>query len=456
MKTDDRLKAEPGHVRLKPAAHTTHGWWHIQTRSGTRTTGRRNAACNYRRDSRRPESPVPETAPARAARPATRSASSPGRRHRRTGKPPTQACPPGPTGRRPCSEKAGADTYNLPRRTMPRYSWQAVEQELAGRAGWRRRGREWRGPCPVTGLGKDTCWARPADYIADGVLVGCHKCQPWGRESREEHLDALAPNARRDPPPKPPRPRPPRPKREPFRPSPRILPVWQAGRAVTGTLGETYLRLRRCCWSQGTGPTLHPVAGTRQPCLPRLAADPARPCRRGRAVRVPRRARPGDRRTPDGSDRTPRPTPPVGTRQQQAGVAGRQPLRRGTPALRSSLARRGSARVPRRGPDVGTRGHLVPPSPPERMERRRHRGLGRVHHGRPGRRPRAWVFPDGDAPSRRAAADLAALCREQGRGLRLETVPDGLDLLDLLLGSRPASRLPAVPTRPLTAGVARS
>ena len=66
--------------------------------------------------------------------------------------------------------------------------------------------------------------------------------------------------------------------------------------------------------------------------------------------------------------------------------------------------------------------------------------------------PRAWVFPDGDAPSRRAAADLAALCREQGRGLRLETVPDGLDLLDLLLGSRPASRLPAVPTRPSTAG----
>ena len=34
MKTDGRLKAEPDHVRLKPAAHTTHGWWHIQTRSG--------------------------------------------------------------------------------------------------------------------------------------------------------------------------------------------------------------------------------------------------------------------------------------------------------------------------------------------------------------------------------------------------------------------------------------
>ena len=38
-------------------------------------------------------------------------------------------------------------------------------------ASWKQNGREWRGPCPVTGEGKTKAWAVPDDNF-----IGCRAC----------------------------------------------------------------------------------------------------------------------------------------------------------------------------------------------------------------------------------------------------------------------------------------
>ena len=71
-----------------------------------------------------------------------------------------------------------------------RVTWAALEACLTGRSGWRRRGREWHGPCPISAVGTDTCWF--AAGAVDAVRGGCRQC--GGRlESRDlaEHLAAL-------------------------------------------------------------------------------------------------------------------------------------------------------------------------------------------------------------------------------------------------------------------------
>lgn len=68
--------------------------------------------------------------------------------------------------------------------------WSDLEPVLPAVAGWRRRGRAWSGPCPVTGAGTDTCWMHPGP--GDIVRGGCRRCHPMGRDGFRAHLAALA------------------------------------------------------------------------------------------------------------------------------------------------------------------------------------------------------------------------------------------------------------------------
>ena len=71
-----------------------------------------------------------------------------------------------------------------------RVSWSGLEALLQARPGWRRRGREWHGPCPLTGHGTDTAWF--AAGAVDAIRGGCRQC--GGRlDARPlaEHLQAV-------------------------------------------------------------------------------------------------------------------------------------------------------------------------------------------------------------------------------------------------------------------------
>lgn len=69
-------------------------------------------------------------------------------------------------------------------------SWPVLESRLRERPRWRRIGREWHGPCPVRGIGENTCWF--AEGARTPVRGGCRKC--GGRLSSSafrEHLAAV-------------------------------------------------------------------------------------------------------------------------------------------------------------------------------------------------------------------------------------------------------------------------
>ena len=70
-----------------------------------------------------------------------------------------------------------------------RVTWLDLEAELQARPGWRRVGHEYHGPCPVTGAGRDCCFASEG---RTGVALGCRQC--GGRLAGEvfkHHLAAL-------------------------------------------------------------------------------------------------------------------------------------------------------------------------------------------------------------------------------------------------------------------------
>ena len=71
--------------------------------------------------------------------------------------------------------------------------WPDLEAARQGRPGWRRVGRDYHGPCPVSGAGRDCCFA--SDGRAGGVALGCRKCGGNGgkldSESFLAHLAAL-------------------------------------------------------------------------------------------------------------------------------------------------------------------------------------------------------------------------------------------------------------------------
>ena len=128
---------------------------------------------------------------------------------------------------------------------MQVFSWSRLEPALRLAGGWRRVGREWHGPCPVLGVGKDTAWVRPADLISDGVLVGCRKCAPMSVAERCAHIEALCPAAVA-------------PDRVPeshvVSPEPMVTPasdisrLWRAAGSPERSLGALYLRVVRACW----------------------------------------------------------------------------------------------------------------------------------------------------------------------------------------------------------------
>jgi len=67
-------------------------------------------------------------------------------------------------------------------------SWSVLEEHLRSRPRWRRIGREWHGPCPVRGIGENTCWFAPGARTP--VRGGCRKC--GGRLSSPDFREHLA------------------------------------------------------------------------------------------------------------------------------------------------------------------------------------------------------------------------------------------------------------------------
>lgn len=139
-------------------------------------------------------------------------------------------------------------------------TWAELERRLHADRKWKRQGREWRGPCPVTGAGTDTAYAKEADRITNGILLGCHRCHPFDRQAFIDHLNALMPERTRRPaagyggPPAKPRSGKPLPKtgaaRRPRR-SRLHERIWRAGVPPAGTPAERYLVDRRACWRPG-------------------------------------------------------------------------------------------------------------------------------------------------------------------------------------------------------------
>jgi len=150
-------------------------------------------------------------------------------------------------------------------------SWPVLEGHLRERPRWRPVGREWHGPCPVQGIGENTCWF--AEGSRTPVRGGCRKC--GGRLSSQafrEHLGAIvgdlgaasaggsAPPARGS---------------APARPDPLPGRVWSASAALrSDSPGFRYLRRRGVLGPSGRVPpsvrwlSLRAAASVR--CAPRL------------------------------------------------------------------------------------------------------------------------------------------------------------------------------------------
>ena len=122
-------------------------------------------------------------------------------------------------------------------------AWPDVEAALQGRVG-----REYHGPCPVSGAGRACCFA--SEGRAGDVALGCRKCGGNGGKLESEsflaHLAALvgetarhvAAHATND--------------RAAIATTPSALPgrAWLASEPVDGTPGHTYLVARRV-WPAG-------------------------------------------------------------------------------------------------------------------------------------------------------------------------------------------------------------
>ena len=121
-----------------------------------------------------------------------------------------------------------------------------MQAAVEGRPGWRRRGQEYHGPCPVLDVGRDCCWLGPGDG-SGGVRVGCRRCGAGGALSSLDvraHLDALCgppSGGSGGPAGRPARPARPKP--------PAVLPdaVWRESGPVPGSPGLEYLE-RRGVW----------------------------------------------------------------------------------------------------------------------------------------------------------------------------------------------------------------
>ena len=112
------------------------------------------------------------------------------------------------------------------------------------RSGWRRVGREYHGPCPVTGAGRDCCFASAG---RTGVALGCRQC--GGRLAGEvfrHHLAALVGETARDVAPHATNPA----AGQPLRPT-SAARLWRAAEAPEQTPGARYVVERRKAWPAG-------------------------------------------------------------------------------------------------------------------------------------------------------------------------------------------------------------
>ena len=124
-----------------------------------------------------------------------------------------------------------------------RVTWPDLEAALQALDGWRRVGREYHGPCPVTGAGRDCCFASAG---RTGVALGCRQC--GGRLTRESfthHLAALAGETAREVAPHATHARP-----ATSPPSDLSARLWRASAAPDGTPGARYLE-QRGVWPAG-------------------------------------------------------------------------------------------------------------------------------------------------------------------------------------------------------------
>lgn len=153
-------------------------------------------------------------------------------------------------------------------------SWSVLEGHLRARPRWRRIGREWHGPCPVRGIGKNACWF--AEGARTPVRGGCRKCgSRLSPAAFKEHLAAIVgdlgvastasvrPSARR--------------REIPHRQDPLPGRVWSASVALrTDCPGFRYLQRRGVLDSSGRVPSsvrwLPLRAAVSVRCAPRLPA----------------------------------------------------------------------------------------------------------------------------------------------------------------------------------------
>ena len=167
-------------------------------------------------------------------------------------------------------------------------NWPDLEDALQGRLGWKRHGREYQGPCPVTGAGKNCAWFGPGSGPG-GVRAGCRTCgESNGRLDSKAflaHLRAVTGEPDTAEFPKFPgrRAKGAGPSqrfagnREPATGAALVDALWRAGDPVDGTPGWTYLH-GRGCWPGGPVAELRwlPAKGAAQiglhPRLPRGAA----------------------------------------------------------------------------------------------------------------------------------------------------------------------------------------
>ena len=123
-------------------------------------------------------------------------------------------------------------------------AWPDLEAALQGRAGWRRVGLEYHGPCPVSGAGRDCCFA--SEGRRAGVALGCRKC--GGRldgEAFRQHLEALVGTTAREVAQGATNPTP-----RKAQPSDLAGRLWRAAVAPEATPGAAYLETRGC-WPAG-------------------------------------------------------------------------------------------------------------------------------------------------------------------------------------------------------------
>ena len=125
-------------------------------------------------------------------------------------------------------------------------TWSRLEDAIAVLPAWRRIGREWHGPCPVTGVGQHTCWFAAGDRAE--IRGGCRRCgTKLSATDFISHVDALVGRTSA-----PPSFRPRVPPRSAVFPHPRPAALWAVAKRVSpDTPAYRYLTVHRRVVSPG-------------------------------------------------------------------------------------------------------------------------------------------------------------------------------------------------------------